>query len=216
MDEELFTFSDPVHYYVSISGQENKENKVKEPQSTVAVLAKHAQLVDEFMRHTNETLPLDFPLRYSVIFRGLGAITHVFRIILAVSRNIHMAFYHAQRAFYFYVEYLLQTNGILPLQTKDAILFMYRKTIFALCRKNQQPTNQQPTNQQPTNGDTIIFNCLDAQSVLTSHVFSELHCNRVAMQSLLLTFRVNYDSDDNILNALLESNNGAKINDSSL
>jgi hypothetical protein len=45
-----------------------------------------------------------------------------------------IAFYHSQKAFYFYIEFIEQINhdqnAYLKLNSKDAILFVYKKTIY--------------------------------------------------------------------------------------
>jgi len=78
-----------------------------------------------------------------IIERGLETITHVFTLILYYSRNIDMAYYHGQRSFYFYVEFIGQISEdqhtFLNLSSRDAAMFVYKKTIFELSndyRKN--------------------------------------------------------------------------------
>ena len=72
-----------------------------------------------------------------IILKGLYTITHVFNMILYYSKNIELAYYHGQRAFYFYVEFISQTIGneqqpFLQLNSRDAIIFVYKKTIFEI------------------------------------------------------------------------------------
>jgi len=83
-----------------------------------------------------------------IIERGIETITHVFTLILYYSRNVDMAYYHGQRSFYFYVEFIGQISEdqhtFLNLSSRDAAMFVYKKTIFELstdCRKNlTEPT----------------------------------------------------------------------------
>ena len=77
-----------------------------------------------------------------IIQRGLITITNVFNIILFYSKNLDMAYYHSQKAYYFYVEFIGQIseehNTFLQLSSRDAILFIYKKTIFDIhneCKK---------------------------------------------------------------------------------
>lgn len=78
-----------------------------------------------------------------IIERGIETITHVFTMLLYYSRNIDMAYYHGQRSFYFYVEFIGQISEdqhtFLNLSSRDAAMFVYKKTIFELStdyRKN--------------------------------------------------------------------------------
>jgi hypothetical protein len=54
--------------------------------------------------------------------------------VLYHSKNIDMAYYHGQKAYFFFVEFITQitsdSNSFLHLSSKDAILFVYKKTIF--------------------------------------------------------------------------------------
>ena len=68
--------------------------------------------------------------------RGLETISHVFEIMLYYTKNLDMTYYHSQKAFYFYSEFINQINddpnNYLQLSTKDATLFVYKKTIFEI------------------------------------------------------------------------------------
>lgn len=71
-----------------------------------------------------------------ILMRGLDTITHVFKYILLYTRNLEAAFYHAERSIYYYLEFISQVteqkNAFLQLSTKDAILYVYKKTIYLL------------------------------------------------------------------------------------
>jgi hypothetical protein len=68
--------------------------------------------------------------------RGLETISHVFEIMLYYTKNLDMTYYQSQKAFYFYGEFISQIiedpNNYLQLSSKDATLFVYKKTIFEI------------------------------------------------------------------------------------
>jgi len=68
--------------------------------------------------------------------RGFKAVTYVFCLTLLHTYNSQMAFYHGQRAYYYYVEFLNQImvdkHTFLKLSSRDAILFVYKKTVFEI------------------------------------------------------------------------------------
>lgn len=68
--------------------------------------------------------------------RGLDTISHVFEIMLYYTKNLELTYYHSQKAFYFYNEFVNQIiedpNNYLQLSSKDATLFVYKKTIFEI------------------------------------------------------------------------------------
>lgn len=72
----------------------------------------------------------------SQLMTGIQCLSHVFKMILLYTKNIQLTIYHSQRAFYFYVEFMEQTNDethtFLQLTPKDACLFVYKKTIYEI------------------------------------------------------------------------------------
>ena len=72
--------------------------------------------------------------------RGLDTISRVFEIMLYYTKNLDMTYYHSQKAFYFYGEFINQiidpkiidSNNFLQLSSFDATLFVYKKTIFEI------------------------------------------------------------------------------------
>jgi hypothetical protein len=67
-----------------------------------------------------------------------------------------IAFYHSQKAFYFYIEFVEQINhdqnAYLKLNSKDAIFFVYKKTIFDIpydLRKKIHNQNHEEANHEP-------------------------------------------------------------------
>ena len=63
---------------------------------------------------------------------GLNAITHIFKINLFFYKNVDIAFFYAQKAYYCYLEYIEQINIKCitdDLNIKDAVLFIYNKTL---------------------------------------------------------------------------------------
>ena len=69
-----------------------------------------------------------------VLIRGLETISHVYKIILLYTNNVTAAIYHSQRSICLYVEFILQiienSQTFLKLTTKDAVLYVYKETIF--------------------------------------------------------------------------------------
>ena len=71
-----------------------------------------------------------------IIMRGFNTITHVFTMILYYSLNVDLAYYHGEKSFYYYVEFINQITDdqhmFLQLKSKDATMFVYKKTIFEI------------------------------------------------------------------------------------
>lgn len=71
-----------------------------------------------------------------IINKGIDTFSHIFKIILLYTKSLHLATYHSQKAYIFYIEFIEQmyqdNNAFLKLNFKDAILFLYKKTIYDL------------------------------------------------------------------------------------
>jgi len=81
-----------------------------------------------------------------IIIRGYETITNVFNIVLHYTKNLELTFYHCQKAYYYYIEFIEQIydeqNLFLQLNSRDAITYVYKKTIFELkhdVKKYMQP-----------------------------------------------------------------------------
>ena len=69
-----------------------------------------------------------------IIIRGLDTITNVFLNIFNATKNIGLAYFHCQKSFYFYVEFVGQISEdektFLQLTSRDATTYVYKKTVF--------------------------------------------------------------------------------------
>lgn len=73
-----------------------------------------------------------------IIIRGIETITHTFKYILYYTNNLDLTYYHSQKALYLYIEFITQitkeSNVFLQLNSRDALTYVYKKTIFELDR----------------------------------------------------------------------------------
>ncbi len=71
-----------------------------------------------------------------IILRGLETTTHVFRYVLLYTQNLDAAYHHAQKSIYYYLEFIAQIaeqrNAFLQLSSRDAITYVYKKTIYLI------------------------------------------------------------------------------------
>jgi len=83
-----------------------------------------------------------------IIIRGLNMLKHIFNVILLYTKNLKVTVHHCKKAYLFYVEFIGQigndNHSYLQLNSKDAMLFVYKKTIFEInneYRKQYQLNN---------------------------------------------------------------------------
>jgi hypothetical protein len=101
------------------------------------ILTKLNYAIIEYLRFITEKIVIKNIFFYRFILeRGLDTLIHVFFFIFYYTKNLDMSFYHTQKAYYFYIEYIEQiTNDnvtFLQLSSRDATLFVYKKTIFEI------------------------------------------------------------------------------------
>jgi len=101
------------------------------------IMDKYMKLVIEYLLFIIENLNIK-NVNYNnfIIIRGLKTISHVFSKLLFYSNNLDITYFHSQKSFYFYVEFIGQISGdhnsFLHLSSKDASIFVYKKTIFEI------------------------------------------------------------------------------------
>jgi hypothetical protein len=71
-----------------------------------------------------------------IISRGYETVTNVFNIILYYTKNLDLTFYHCQKGYYYYIEFIEQISSeqhiFLQLNSRDATTYVYKKTIFEI------------------------------------------------------------------------------------
>jgi hypothetical protein len=116
------------------------------------ILHKQTNLIVEYLHFISENTKIK-TIQYNkfLLIRGLETITHVFNMILYYTKNIDVAFYHSQKAFYFYVEFIEQITDekhtFLNLNSRDASLFVYKKTIFDVNQEYRKHMQSEPENE---------------------------------------------------------------------
>jgi len=136
--------------YFTLYNVENYNPTLVEPANVV--IEKYVTMLCEYFKFLNDCddINIDNRTRF-VIIRGLQTITHVFNFIMYYCKNIDLAFFHCQKAYYFYIEFVGQItddrNTFLQLGSRDATLFVYKKTIFDI---NQEYKTNMPKTMDPS------------------------------------------------------------------
>ena len=101
------------------------------------IIDKYLEVIMEYIKYIFENIKIKkINLSKYIIIRGLDTLTHVFRFLLYYTKNLSMTYYNAQRALYYYVEFIDQISeeevSYLKLNSNDAILYVYKKTIYQI------------------------------------------------------------------------------------
>lgn len=98
---------------------------------------KYSQLITEYYKFIIDNLKLtNIGFSNFIIIRGLDTITNVFFHLLYHTKNINLTYFHCQKSFYFYIEFVGQMSDsektFLQLTSRDATTYVYKKTIYEL------------------------------------------------------------------------------------
>ena len=124
------------------------------------IVDKYLEVIMEYIKSIFENIKIK-KTNFSkyIIIRGLDTITHVFRFLFLYTKNLNMTFYNTQRAYYYYIEFIDQISeeeiSFLKLNTNDAILYVYKKTIYQINESYRKNINELKKEEQ------IIFDLLN-------------------------------------------------------
>jgi DNA-dependent RNA polymerase auxiliary subunit epsilon len=179
------------------------------------IIAIYENILNEFICYSINTIFFQKKdLLLFIIKRGIETIKHCFIQLYIYTKNINLVMFHCKKAFYYYIEFIGQitddSHSYLQLTSKDAILFVYKKTIFDIdnsYRKNFKLQEQE-----------IEF--IDKLSD-TINAY-----NRITIQYLYIKYKDENINKKNLLNdffkkskpifKLLKTDNFKKINNSFL
>ena len=76
--------------------------------------------------------------RNYIYVQGMKCINHIFIFILQYTNNMSFTYYHCEKGIYYFTEFITQIeneNSFLKLTSTDAIIFVYKKTIYNVNKK---------------------------------------------------------------------------------
>ena len=163
--------------------------------TTMDILNKYKILVLEYLQFILENMNCKSDEIYKyIVLRGFTTITHVFQLTLLQTRNLNLSYFHGQKAFYYYVEFIGQITGeqntFLQLTSKDAVMFVYKKTIFEIHGDFRKSTS---LDSQYESGHYEIFHLLDifcqimktlVSQFITQDNFIEFQTNKTYLDKL--------------------------------
>jgi hypothetical protein len=102
-----------------------------------------------------------------LIQRGVETIMHCFKFLLMYTKNLELTIYQCKKALYYYIEFIGQISDVslhhsyLQLNSKDATLFVYKKTIYDInniYRKNFIQSNNDKQFLNSISNIIVLFN----------------------------------------------------------
>lgn len=118
-------------------------------------ILKYFIIVNEYINlyidniYDNISINVNKKYRYYIFIKGLEIITNIIHILLIYTNNFDLVIHYCHKAYYYYIEFISQIdngNNYLELNTKDSIIFVYKKTIFNI-KDNINSINKSNINQ---------------------------------------------------------------------
>ena len=113
----------------------NVDNYNMNIDNTSAILKEYNILLNEYLSHIVKHLIIKDNVHYSfVIMRGFDLFKNIFVMLIHYTKNLELVAHHLRKSYLYYTEFIGQvgedSNSFLQLNSKDACLFVYKKTIY--------------------------------------------------------------------------------------
>lgn len=144
------------------------------------VLEKYMLVVIEYKNFISEKIVMKNKKHFEFIYRrGLDTISHVFSMILFYTKNLDITYYHSQKSFYFFVEFIEQIidiqHSFLQLSSRDASVFVYKKTIYEINNEYRKSVeNDKDSNAQDLEIINLYIEIYKLLVGLTNNQFNEI------------------------------------------
>ena len=143
-------------------------NKTFDFENIQDYLVRYNMLIKEYIEFSIEGIYIQNMQYFKyVIERGIETLHYIYNILLLYTKNCDISFYYCQKAYYYYIEFIGQigddSHSFLQLNSKDATLFVYKKTICDINndhRKTMQLNDQEEKFIDTIRTSTLIYNKL--------------------------------------------------------
>jgi hypothetical protein len=87
-----------------------------------------------------------------ILIKGIFTISYVFKMLLTYTCNLQLTYNHCQKSYSYYIEFIGQIGDdavtYLQLNSKDAALFVYKKSIFEILDEVKKKYTENETNEK--------------------------------------------------------------------
>ena len=177
---------------------------------------KYVNVVNQYLLFGIETIKNQNSeyLKY-ILIKGLFTISHVFKMLLLFTRNLDLTYYHCQKSYSYYIEFIGQIGDdavtYLQLNSKDAALFVFKKTIFDInqdYKKNYYETKTEETKNKLVSMFIEIYNKIietelthltpEQLQVKNGTVINKIHTDTGHINDKLYKLYYSYFSNSNV------------------
>ena len=182
---------------ISLSNSENYYNNFS--LTINDILLQQLNILEDYIKNMNEIFNKN---NFYIIIKGYETIFHIYQQILYYTNNHNLAYYYANKSIYLYKEYTSQiiddSNTFLKLTNRDAILYIYKNTIFKI-KSNLVKKNK--INKLKESFD-ILFLHNNIIKLLLSLLYKDynenMHCIYFKLINNIISYQLNYSNYCNL------------------
>ena len=158
--------------------EKNYNKTLRQAEIPIYIITCH-RIFDKFLNHAEHNVAITNKVYYTyVVTKGLSTLIHIFNMLTLYTKNVELIEHHCEKAIAYYIEFISQigTEGqnYLQLNSKDAILFVYKKTIFDI---NSEVRKNLDLSSAETKVIQIIFNINKLNYLMREHIFKNSVAN---------------------------------------
>lgn len=181
-------------------------NKTFDYDDMAEYINKYSFLIKEYINLASENIFIQNPTYYKfIIERGMETLQHIYSLLVMYTKNLDLVFFHCQKAYYYYIEFIGQigndSHSFLQLNSKDATLFVYKKTICDInpdYRKKMELTDNETVFIETVKNTTLIYNKI-FYNILDSFNITSDNKNKIeniAMNTSRIYSKLVFDCDN--------------------
>ena len=119
----------------TLSNSDNYKKKLDIPNSEI--FNNYTSLINEYSNFFIDNTFIQKQTYFNYVYlKGIETISSVFKLLLLYTKNLSLTIFHCQKSFYYYIEFIGQigdsNHQFLQLNSKDATLFVFKKTVFEI------------------------------------------------------------------------------------
>ena len=167
---------------------QNIENYKKDSYANneMDIYMKYVSVINQYLLFGIETIKNKNPeyLKY-ILIKGLFTISYVFKMLFLFTRNLELTYYHCQKSYSYYIEFIGQIGDdavtYLQLNSKDAALFVYKKTIFDI---NHNYKKDYYENKVEETKNKIVSIFIDTYNKIIETELTQLNCEQLQLKNI--------------------------------
>ena len=158
---------------VSLSNKENYLSSLQNPIQDM--ITTQFRIFNEYDKIMNEMyVNTHYQDTFNIYMMGIESIFHIFEYLLLYTKNMDLSYSSCQTAIYLYIEFINQimdeSNTYLKLNISDAVLFIYKNTIFRVNSSHCKYDPQNITIREKEIYDTLQMNCNSIKKLI-QHIY---------------------------------------------